>query len=1371
MKHHPGASRRARLGKLIPAGVSRVVLTAMLAVASAAQAFQPQADDAAHKPKLSRSFRAPELLVQPDTEPTARLGEQATSHVTATRFVQRFPGTWDMAWDRRSDRPHLIQGSGVPLIPGRGNSLTLPQLGLAANQPVDLAMVEALLLDFIAQNSDLLNTKGLEFQLDPHGSVTTDGGAHWFIEFAQYQSGVRVKDANLFFRISNGNIVQFGTNLVAPVKIDVWPTSRTENAFQLAYAELGFPAGTSVTEWVQPGELLLLPGAADGGAPGERYVGVDGEGYSHRLAWRYVFRVNGDITTYEILVDAKTNRVIEARDLNAFANATVDGGVFETVNTLPEVIVPMPFAAVTNGSAKVTDALGIYDYSGGSATVTLDGKYFKMSDNCGAISLANSTDGNLHLGTDSSTDCGDTAAPGGAGNTRSSRNGFYYLTKINRKAATFFPANSWLAGKVTANMNVNDTCNAFWNGSTLNFFKHGQHPTVATMWCSNTGELPPVFLHEWGHGMDTNSGGAASEQGSGEAVGDTFGMLETKVACIGNGFFRAPDGGGPLDNRCYNCENGCSGVRDAGAFSTLGAHTIAKPNLIGDDNGPNCDRYLTSGGSVNCPYIPSGSFSEYAGPMGYEGHCESYIASSANWDLAQSLVQAFGTTQGWAAMDKIWYASLTPSKSAYRVVSGGRCNLSATVDGGGANNWYTVYLAADDDDGNLANGTPNGCRIWDAFNAHGIAAGARPVCTVSGQPGFTVAATPNTVSVCAGTPAAYTINVNQTGGYTGTVSLAASGNPASSIVTFTPSSISTFPTGSALSIGTTGVAAGSYPIAVNGTGTAGALPQSANITLNVTVGNPVTATLTAPADGATGVGTSPSFTWTAGAGATTYTLEVASDAAFGTIVQTVPNLSGTTASVGGLLPNTTYYWRVKASNSCGTTTSAIFSFVTANMICRSPNLAIPDNNATGVTDTMTVADTSTLTGMKLIVKANHTFVGDLAFTLAKTGSSSVIVIDRPGVPASTNGCSGDNIDVTLDDAAATLVENQCNAAAPALSGSVKPNNAINTAFTGATLNGTWTLKVADLAGTDTGTLTQWCLVPSVVTPTTYTVAGSVSGLTSTGLVLSLNSGAQTSPVASGASSFTFATGLANSAAYAVTVGTQPAGQTCSVTNGSGTISGANVTNVSVNCVANTYTIGGNVSALTRPGLVLAVTAGNQTVIVPPNLASYQFPTPQPYGSNYTVSVRTQPLNQVCSVSNPSGTLTGNVTNADVNCTLNPPHHLSFTQVPGNVVAGFWLGSTVVSVMDFRNDVLEDASQITLSVTACGGPMTLEQSIANQGVASFPEMATPRFYTPATGTTLTATGSGTTAGLNATTTFNVLSNADIVFVADHEVCHL
>ena len=80
----------------------------------------------------------------------------------------------------------------------------------------------------------------------------------------------------------------------------------------------------------------------------------------------------------------------------------------------------------------------------------------------------------------------------------------------------------------------------------------------------------------------------------------------------------------------------------------------------------------------------------------------------------------------------------------------------------------------------------------------------------------------------------------------------------------------------------------------------------------------------------------------------------------------------------------------------------------------------------------------------------------------------------------------------------------------------------------------------------------------------YTVGGSVSGLAGTGLSLQ-NNGVDTLAIDANGS-FTFVTELVDTATYVVTVSTQPTGQTCSVTNGSGTIAAADVTNVAVTCV-------------------------------------------------------------------------------------------------------------------------------------------------------------------------------------------------------------
>ena len=166
----------------------------------------------------------------------------------------------------------------------------------------------------------------------------------------------------------------------------------------------------------------------------------------------------------------------------------------------------------------------------------------------------------------------------------------------------------------------------------------------------------------------------------------------------------------------------------------------------------------------------------------------------------------------------------------------------------------------------------------------------------------------------------------------------------------------------------------------------------------------------------------------------------------------------------------------------------------------------------------------------------------------------------------------------------------------------------------------------------------------------YSVGGSVSGLTGTGLALQ-NNGADTLAVAAAATDFTFATELPDLATYAVTVSTQPSGQTCEVTNGSGTIAAADVTNVAVTCVTDivpTYSVGGTVSGLTGTGLTLQ-NNGADTLAVAAD-GPFTFLTELTETSSYAVTVSTQPTGQTCEVTNGSGTIADeDVTDVGVAC--------------------------------------------------------------------------------------------------------------------------
>ncbi len=191
---------------------------------------------------------------------------------------------------------------------------------------------------------------------------------------------------------------------------------------------------------------------------------------------------------------------------------------------------------------------------------------------------------------------------------------------------------------------------------------------------------------------------------------------------------------------------------------------------------------------------------------------------------------------------------------------------------------------------------------------------------------------------------------------------------------------------------------------------------------------------------------------------------------------------------------------------------------------------------------------------------------------------------------------------------------------------------------------------------------------------TYSIGGTVTGLTGSGLVLQTNAGDVASVSKAGA--FSFPNALGSGAAYTVTVKTQPStpAQNCVVTNGSGTVGTANIATVAVSCSTGTgYTVGGTVSGLVGTGLVLRDN-GRDDLAVAAN-GAIAFPTKIPSGATYTVTVFTQPTSpaQTCVITQGSGTVgTANITTVAVACS---------TMI--QITSGAPPGATVGDVYDQR----------------------------------------------------------------------------------------
>ena len=160
-------------------------------------------------------------------------------------------------------------------------------------------------------------------------------------------------------------------------------------------------------------------------------------------------------------------------------------------------------------------------------------------------------------------------------------------------------------------------------------------------------------------------------------------------------------------------------------------------------------------------------------------------------------------------------------------------------------------------------------------------------------------------------------------------------------------------------------------------------------------------------------------------------------------------------------------------------------------------------------------------------------------------------------------------------------------------------------------------------------------------PVTYTIGGTVSGLVGSGLALRLNDGA-TLPIASNGA-FTFPDTVADGLGYEVSIAALPGApaQSCSVTNGSGTVASADVASVVVTCAAPaTYRVGGAVEGLIGSGLALRLNGGAPLAIAANG--GFQFPASLADGSSYSVLIATPPSApvQTCDVERASGAIDG-----------------------------------------------------------------------------------------------------------------------------------
>lgn len=189
-----------------------------------------------------------------------------------------------------------------------------------------------------------------------------------------------------------------------------------------------------------------------------------------------------------------------------------------------------------------------------------------------------------------------------------------------------------------------------------------------------------------------------------------------------------------------------------------------------------------------------------------------------------------------------------------------------------------------------------------------------------------------------------------------------------------------------------------------------------------------------------------------------------------------------------------------------------------------------------------------------------------------------------------------------------------------------------------------TCTVSNGSGTATATINS---VSVSCQARKYSISGSVASLN--GSIELKNNGAD--PITLNTNgSFSFPAMIDHGTTYAVTISAQPAGQVCSVSNGSGTAFN-DVTNIQITCINNQYTIGGRITGWLGGTQTLYLNGAN-----PINLSgngNFSFSNSLPHGSSYNITLTQTPAGlSRCIVMNAGGTVNAaNVTNILVTCPM------------------------------------------------------------------------------------------------------------------------
>ena len=387
--------------------------------------------------------KSTEISIQP------ALQNRLSSDYSWRDFVSEH-GHWSVQWNEATKTPHRAFGKAVKI---NGFS-SITALNVAAAS-----------MRFLQDHAAALRIRPGDL-----GLVRADYRRNrWYVSYRQQYKNIEVLFSEVELRIfENAAVMAFG--------VDVYPIESLSTIPRISFAE----ARTRAT-----GGLRFNPAtdkaAADPSGAEKLWIlpRRDGTDISYHLVYRVNVETRDPVGNFITFVDAHTGEIIWRHNLvrEIDTQVTVSSDVVEVLPTDPYVQMANPLQYVdVNGQVLTTGASGVVETDvilNAQVTMQLRGPWVNVNRQDGPDAeisvlvgqgdslLVKWDDGNSHP---------------------AERIAFFHTNIIHEYVKALDPALTALDYAMPCAVNINDNCNAFWNGTGINFYLAGSG-------CPNTGQI------------------------------------------------------------------------------------------------------------------------------------------------------------------------------------------------------------------------------------------------------------------------------------------------------------------------------------------------------------------------------------------------------------------------------------------------------------------------------------------------------------------------------------------------------------------------------------------------------------------------------------------------------------------------------------------------------------------------------------------------------------------------------------------------------------------------------------------------------------------------------------------------------------------